>query len=62
MFTVNRLPAAVEFAPEAPREPTPEPMEMDEGFDDLGEGTSLGVRRSVVSPGEAITSAKEYMR
>jgi hypothetical protein len=64
MFTVNRLKAGTEFAPETPREPTPEPMEaMDvDGYDDLGEGTSMGVRRSVVSPGEVITSAKEYMR
>lgn len=29
---------------------------------DLGVGSSLGVRRSVVSPGETITSSKEYMR
>jgi hypothetical protein len=35
---------------------------MDVDGDDLGEGTSLGARRTIVSPGEVITSSKEYMR
>jgi exosome complex component RRP4 len=36
-------------------------MELD-GPADVWEGSSAGVRRSVVSPGEVITSSKEYMR
>jgi exosome complex component RRP4 len=30
--------------------------------DDYGEGSSGGIKRSVVGPGEGITSSKEYMR
>jgi hypothetical protein len=35
-------------------------MDVDE--DDVGEGPSTNGARSVVSPGETITSAREYMR
>jgi hypothetical protein len=61
MFTITRLPAATEFAPEEVRGASDDDVEMVAAYDDLGEGTSSG-RRSVVTPGEVITSAKEYMR
>lgn len=56
MFKVSRFPEPVELEAYSPVGHT---MDIDE---DLGEGTSLSVARSVVSPGEVITSAKEYMR
>lgn len=56
MFKVSRIPEREE---DEPSSPVAETMDID---NDLGEGTSLSVTRSVVSPGEVITSAKEYMR
>ncbi|KAL1405382.1 Exosome complex component rrp4 [Vanrija albida] len=59
MFKITRLPAETPAYADAPRAPAPTAMDID---DDLGEGTSLGGRRTVVTPGEVITSSKEYMR
>lgn len=58
MFKVSRLPEPLEDEEYAVSTPE-DHMDLEE---DLGEGTSLSVARSVVSPGEVITSAKEYMR
>jgi len=69
MFTVNRLKSVTEFADErATPDRDVDGMDVDmegdgvEGVEDLGEGTSMGLRATVVSPGEVITSSKEYMR
>lgn len=59
MFKISRLPAETLPYADAVRAPAAAPMDID---DDLGEGTSLGGRRTVVTPGEVITSSKEYMR
>lgn len=65
MFQVTRLKPVNDYEDADVREASPQrmdAMDVDGGFDDFGEGTSHGTRRVVVTPGEVITSSKEYMR
>ncbi|KAK1924455.1 putative exosome complex exonuclease rrp4 [Papiliotrema laurentii] len=59
MFSIKTRPPVSSLHFDAP---TSYGHDMDMDQDDLGEGPSTSGPRSVVSPGENITSAKEYMR
>ncbi|CAD6588582.1 MAG: exosome non-catalytic core subunit rrp4 [Tremellales sp. Tagirdzhanova-0007] len=65
MFTIVQCPLISPYLPtddkEFDRHALPDAMDLDEANLGLGEGPS-GLHRTVVSPGEMITSSKEFMR
>ena len=62
MFSISTRPPHTALRFDEPVNGWKNETSMDVDEDDLGEGPSTSGPRSVVSPGEAITSAREYMR
>lgn len=63
MFKVSRIPPTPVFDRDnTSSDPAPRVDVMDVDEHELGMGSSFGGRRTVVTPGEVITSSKEYMR